>query len=115
MPLAEIRVEGVHSLAHGEAKVFKFMRAEALEEGFVLSHNGSLYAFHNRCPHWGVDLDMGEGSFYSDVAGYVFCRNHGALFEADTGRCVSGPCQGETLERFEVRRAGTGAVVIVPL
>ena len=28
---------------------------------------------------------------------FLMCFNHGALFEVETGECVSGPCVGEGL------------------
>ena len=33
----------------------------------------------------------------------IQCSNHMALFEPDTGECVSGPCVGSTLTRLPAR------------
>jgi hypothetical protein len=34
--------------------------------------------------------------------GEVVCTNHGAYFEADSGRCTFGPCEGAFLNEIEV-------------
>jgi hypothetical protein len=34
--------------------------------------------------------------------GELVCANHGAYFEADTGRCTFGPCEGAYLADLEV-------------
>jgi nitrite reductase/ring-hydroxylating ferredoxin subunit len=110
----EVRVADVAELALGEARKFAFERDGEQQEGFVLRHASGLFAYHNRCPHWQVDLDMGEGRFYSAVVDRIFCSSHGALFEPTTGYCDAGPCVGEALERFELRVEGTAAVVTIP-
>lgn len=98
----QIRIVGLASLASGQALEFEFEREGERREGFVLRHGSELSAFHNRCPHMGVDLDMGEGRFYSALTERIFCSFHGALFEPSTGECVLGPCVGDSLERFEL-------------
>lgn len=108
----EVRVEGIAALAHGEARVFAFERESETREGFVLRYREQLFAYHNRCPHWGVDLDMGEGKFYSQLNERIFCSSHGALFSPESGYCEAGPCVGDSLERFELRAEGEDAVVV---
>ena len=112
--MAVIRVAAVASLELGEARKFTFDRDGEQREGFVLRHGEGLSAFHNRCPHWGVDLDMGEGRFYSFVVERIFCSSHGALFNAVTGDCEAGPCAGSGLERFALTLEGDDALVDVP-
>ena len=96
----ELRVTGVAALAHGQALKFEFEREGETREGFVLRRGDELFAYHNRCPHWGVDLDMGEGKFYSELSERIFCSSHGAIFDIETGLCVLGPCVGDSLECF---------------
>lgn len=102
------------ALAEGETRKFEFEREGERREGFVLRYRGQLYAYANRCPHWSVDLDMGEGRLFSDLSQRIFCSNHGALFVPDTGYCDAGPCRGLGLERFEWIAEGTGIRVTVP-
>jgi nitrite reductase/ring-hydroxylating ferredoxin subunit len=108
-----LRLSGIGELAHGETRKFEFEREGERQEGFLICHRGELFAYHNRCPHWGVDLDMGEGRFYSLVVDRIFCSSHGALFVPDSGYCDSGPCSGRSLERFEVRREGDELVIAI--
>jgi len=56
--------------------------------------------------------------------GEVICTNHGAYFEADSGQCTFGPCEGAFLTELELdvadgaiyltddeyRFVGTGAI-----
>jgi len=107
----QLRVTGVEALAHGEALKFEFEREGEQREGFVLRYGDALFAYHNRCPHWGVDLDMGEGRFYSGLTERIFCSSHGALFEIETGYCEAGPCVGQHLEQFGLRREGDAAII----
>lgn len=109
----EIRVPNVAELGLGQARKFSFEREGQTQEGFVLRHPSGLSAYHNRCPHWGVDLDMGEGRFYSGLTDRIFCSSHGALFVPSSGYCDSGPCAGDSLERFELRLDGPDAVITI--
>jgi nitrite reductase/ring-hydroxylating ferredoxin subunit len=110
----EIPITGLSTLALGEAIKFSFEREGEAEEGFVLAHESGLHAYANRCPHWSVDLDMGEGRFYSGLSDRIFCSNHGALFVPATGYCDAGPCRGLRLERFELEVEGDAGIVRVP-
>jgi nitrite reductase/ring-hydroxylating ferredoxin subunit len=108
-----VRVPGAARLTHGKSMRFRFERSDETLEGFVLSYNGSLYAYLNRCPHWSVDLDMGFGDFYDPRDDRIFCRTHGALFKPTDGFCDFGPCAGHSLQRFEVSIDGDDALVRV--
>ena len=83
-------------------------------EGFLVNHQGIYHAYVNRCPHVGTPLDLWPNEFLS-VDGRVFvCSTHGALFEPDSGYCVSGPCSGDALTPLAVRRDGEDVVVSCP-
>jgi nitrite reductase/ring-hydroxylating ferredoxin subunit len=65
-------------------------------------------AWLNYCQHWtDVRLDTGSGATRRD--GEIVCGRHGATFEADTGRCDFGPCEGAYLDEVTVAVAD-GAV-----
>lgn len=110
----KVLVEGTNTLELGKARVFRFRRGRLELEGFVLQADSGLVAFVNECPHWHVDLDLGDGEFWDDSAGKILCKNHGALFDAETGICELGPCVGLALERLEFERDGDGVCVEVP-
>lgn len=109
----QIRVTNVTELGEGQARKFQFEREGQRQEGFVLRTASGFVAYHNRCPHWGVDLDMGEGRFYSALTDRIFCSSHGALFVPSTGYCDAGPCAGDSLERFELTLDGSDAVLTI--
>jgi len=55
----------------------------------------------NYCQHLThIKLDKGSGAPMRD--GELICANHGAYFEADSGRCTFGPCEGAYLTDLEV-------------
>lgn len=101
-------------LNEGDARVFEFRRGPRKLEGFVLQTAGGIVAYANVCPHWSVDLDMGSGKFWDAGDRRIVCINHGALFHPETGLCETGPCLGESLERFSLELTDGGAWVTVP-
>ncbi|ELY93216.1 Rieske iron sulfur-like protein [Natrialba chahannaoensis JCM 10990] len=54
----------------------------------------------NFCQHFThIKLDKGSGAAMRDDE--LICENHGAYFEADSGLCTYGPCEGATLAALE--------------
>ena len=56
-----------------------------------------VFGYLNRCPHNGVNLDWERNQFLDGTGTRLLCGKHGATFELGTGRCVDGPCKGESL------------------
>ena len=55
----------------------------------------------NYCQHFThIKLDKGDGAPMRE--GEVICANHGAYFDADSGECTFGPCEGAYLTELEV-------------
>jgi nitrite reductase/ring-hydroxylating ferredoxin subunit len=71
-------------------------------EVILVMQQGVLHAYRNSCPHVGVGLDWGDGRCLSGD-NQLRCALHGALFEADSGACIAGPCFGKALERVAAR------------
>jgi len=70
-------------------------------EAILLSGGGEAVSWLNYCQHFThVKLDKGSGAEMRD--GEIVCTNHGAMFEADTGACTFGPCEGAVLDPVEV-------------
>jgi nitrite reductase/ring-hydroxylating ferredoxin subunit len=59
-------------------------------------------AYHNVCRHRALPLDLGARSPMSDDGRYLLCHQHGALYRLDDGKCVVGPCAGESLSPIPV-------------
>lgn len=71
---------------------------------------GELRAYANICRHRAVPLSTG-GSPMSHDGLHLYCGYHGALYRPTDGRCVVGPCVGESLLTMSVQRDGRELVV----
>ena len=69
---------------------------------FVVRHAQGLAAYINRCAHMALELDWDRGLFFDVDQRHLICATHGALYRADTGECVGGPCNGSGLEVLQV-------------
>ena len=69
---------------------------------FVVRKDGVVYGYLNRCGHVAMELDWQEGSFFDADGRDLLCSTHGAVYEARTGRCVGGPCNGTPLVRLRL-------------
>ena len=71
------------------------------EEIILTKVQEEVHGFLNSCPHIGIGLDYGDGDCLFEP-GVLVCSMHGALFEADSGTCISGPCAGQSLTRLPI-------------
>ncbi len=69
---------------------------------FIVRQNGRCFAYRNRCPHLGVELNWTENQFLDRDDSLIQCATHGALFVVETGECVAGPCMGDCLEAVPI-------------
>ena len=81
----------------GDGFCFEVETAAGLRPAFVLRWQGRVYGYLNECRHVSVELDWNPGKFFDSSGLYLVCAMHGALYEPDTGVCLSGPCSGKTL------------------
>lgn len=75
--------------------------ADALP-AFAVEFDGQVFAYRNRCPHLGIELDWAPGEFFDAERRLLVCSTHGARFDPQTGRCVSGPCAGQGLSQVDL-------------
>ena len=68
--------------------------------GVVVHWKGGIYSYTNSCAHLGHPLNFDQDRFFTPDYKFLLCGSHGALFEPDTGLCVSGPCLGARLHRL---------------
>lgn len=71
------------------------------ESLLLLRAGDSVRAFHNVCPHAGRPLNWAPGRFLVE-SGLLICAAHGASFSIPEGRCVLGPCRGQSLAEVAV-------------
>jgi nitrite reductase/ring-hydroxylating ferredoxin subunit len=97
--LSEAQREAV---ARGE-----FVRVAGAWEGFLVGRvEGVWRGYRNVCRHRALPLDLGAASPMSDDRRYLMCHQHGALYRPGDGKCVVGPCAGESLTAVTVTEDG---------
>ncbi len=100
------------SLADGTAQAHSVPVGVRVLPIIVVQRAGKFAIFLNSCPHAGVRLDSRDGGFFDHSGSYLQCSLHGALFDPQSGRCVSGPCQGARLIPIAHRVAADGSLII---
>lgn len=65
---------------------------------FVVHKNAEFFAYYNKCPHTGANLEWQEDKFLDLDNALIQCATHDALFMIDSGECIAGPCVGESLQ-----------------
>ena len=63
----------------------------------VVKHGAELRAYVNLCPHARMRLDWKPDQFLDRSGQFLFCANHVAYFDLDTGACLRGPPKGKRL------------------
>lgn len=69
---------------------------------FVVRQGAQVFGFRNSCPHTGGPLDWVPDRFLSLDKDYIQCATHDALFQLHDGKCVAGPCKGDSLAAVPV-------------
>ncbi len=98
-------------ISDGGSKGFEFGAGTERFALFVIRRGTTLRAYENSCPHTRGPLDWVEDQFLSRDRNHILCATHGALFDIETGACLSGPCVGESLRTLRVWLED-GAVVV---
>jgi nitrite reductase/ring-hydroxylating ferredoxin subunit len=85
----------------GNIEDFADPSATGLEIGrlrlLVHRRAGEIRIYENTCPHTRKSLAPVGGSVASPDGLLIHCQRHAAVFLANTGECVGGPCPGENL------------------
>jgi 8-oxo-dGTP diphosphatase len=103
-------IEGSEALRARRAVTFvKRGSAEGRDvRGLLVATPHGARAYRNVCPHVPIPLDRDGEPLLSADGRFLVCRNHGALFTPEDGRCVAGPCEGDSLASLRVVRSGAG-------
>jgi nitrite reductase/ring-hydroxylating ferredoxin subunit len=81
----------------GRGVRFTLDRHGVSEPAFAVRFRGKVHAYLNRCAHVPVEMDWQQGEFFDQSGIYLICATHGALYAPDSGRCLSGRCNGKGL------------------
>jgi nitrite reductase/ring-hydroxylating ferredoxin subunit len=82
--------------------------------GFLVRRNGTVRAYRDACPHTGAPLAWTPDGYLDADGELIQCSLHGALFIAETGECVHGPCLGAFLDPLSLRIMDGCIHVLVP-
>ena len=92
-----------------ESRAYDTMKGTTI---FITQKDGSFYAYQNVCPHLQTELEYLENQFLDQDGEYIQCSTHGALFDVETGECISGPCLGDKLEKVNITVHSDGGIYI---
>lgn len=100
--VAQIPLCGLDEIPDGRARGFQLGPGE-LDRIVVVRNGEKISAYKDICPHYGETTLPWKKDEYLDSAGeFIVCAAHGALFEINSGECVSGPCLGDYLSPVKV-------------
>ncbi|MDY7540140.1 Rieske 2Fe-2S domain-containing protein [Undibacterium sp. RTI2.1] len=76
---------------------------------FVLRYQGEIHAYRDACPHYGdTPLAWRKDEYFNADRTRITCAAHGAQFEPVTGKCLLGPCLGQTLTKVPLTILANG-------
>ena len=101
--MRSILIGTIKEIPKGKSKKFSVRLGKEDQEGFVINYKGNFFAYLNRCCHISLPLDWGDNDFFSEDQKFLICKNHGALYQPDSGECVGGPCGGQFLEKVPLK------------
>jgi len=106
------RVAAVEDVPVASTHLFRVRDADGeVDEALLTRLEDGVVAYLNRCMHFRhVRIDKGDGASMRD--GELVCENHAAMFDADSGVCTYGPCEGAVLDVVETA-SRDGDVVLV--
>lgn len=70
---------------------------------FVVRYAGRVYGYLNRCAHVAMELDWRAAEFFDLERRDLICSTHGAVYQAASGRCLGGPCNGTPLVKLRLQ------------
>ena len=89
-------------ISDGTARNFVIELQAGRFHGFVVRRGAAVFGYADRCPHMGMPLAQQLDAYLSPDGAQIVCSWHGAIFGVDDGRCLGGPCSGQSLTRWPV-------------
>lgn len=87
----------LEEIPDGNAKDFEFGEGTEAFRLLVLRSGDNVWGYVNKCPHFGVPLNVEPGKFTLFEHSYLYCSVHCAMFRFEDGFCEDGPCTGDSL------------------
>ncbi|KQT44546.1 (2Fe-2S)-binding protein [Aureimonas sp. Leaf454] len=97
----------------GSARGF-LPRPDALRRVIVLNRDNHFVAYVDACPHYtgGTPMAWRSDAYLNGDGTHLACHAHGALFDIDTGACLSGPCLGRNLTPVPLKVGEDGSITV---
>ena len=93
-------------------KLFAYREGPFEESGILIRCGGEIRAWRNLCRHLAVRLDGDRsGELMDRERRHLVCQRHGAVYRAEDGLCIAGPCAGSRLKPLQVR-IESGAILL---
>jgi len=108
---AAVAVCNIDELTNPGSKEFRIGDGDWPFKGFVVRLGDKVFAYQNYCMHVGHPLNWQPDRFLTKDSQQIICASHGAVYEIETGVCVSGPCPGAKLRAVDVE-VRDGVVVV---
>ena len=102
-----IKLTKINQLAVAECLTLEVEFEERINDILVISYDIDKFAVYlNQCPHTGVNLNWQANQCFDFSEQYLSCSVHGALFRPNDGKCIYGPCIGQSLKplNFEIEQ-----------
>lgn len=109
--LAEVIVCRFDALSDPDSREFRIGEGDWPFKGFIVRRGDRVYAYQNYCMHVGHPLNWRPHRFLTEDGTQIICASHGAIYDIESGVCVSGPCPGKKLRTVEVE-IRDGVVVV---
>ena len=87
----------------GPGYVFQVKKEGQLWSAFIIRFEDEARCYLNACAHVGLKLNGDKNEFFDRSGKTLMCRAHGAMYEAASGQCIGGPCQGFGLIPLSIR------------
>lgn len=100
---AGVSLGPLSQIEDGKARNFVLQIGDAYFHGFVVRQGDEVFGYVDRCPHAGLPLAEELDDYLTPQGDYIACQWHGALFSISSGRCIGGPCAGDSLMVWPVR------------
>jgi len=97
-----IKITEIDQLQKAECLTLEVKFNERMIDVLVISYAADKFAVYlNECPHTGVNLNWQANQCFDISEQYLSCSVHGALFRPNDGKCIYGPCIGQSLKSLE--------------
>jgi nitrite reductase/ring-hydroxylating ferredoxin subunit len=88
----------LEEVAEATGREYLFGRGKSAFSMFVVRRGKRVWGYLNICPHFSLPLNHRENAFLNPQGTLIRCTMHFAEFRVDDGLCVSGACEGCSLD-----------------